>query len=106
MKKMSHEIQIVAPAASVWDAVVDPHKYMAWTWQFHPTSYFDGGWDKGDKILFLGQDEQGSIGGMVAEIAESEFAKYISIRHLGYVQDGVEDTESKGVQAHFPSYEN
>jgi predicted 3-demethylubiquinone-9 3-methyltransferase (glyoxalase superfamily)/uncharacterized protein YndB with AHSA1/START domain len=106
MKKMSHEIQIVAPAASVWDAVVDPHKYRAWTREFHPTSYFEGGWNKGDKILFLGQDEKGSIGGMVAEIAESDFPKFISIRHLGYVQDGVEDTQSEAVRALFPSYEN
>lgn len=106
MKKMSHEIQIVAPAASVWDAIVDQHKYIAWTREFHPTSYFEGGWSKGDKILFLGQDEKGSIGGMVAEIAESDFPNTISIRHLGYVQDGVEDTESDAVRASFPSYEN
>lgn len=103
---MSHEIQIVAPAASVWDAIVDQRKYIAWTREFHPTSYFEGGWDKGDKILFLGQDDKGSIGGMVAEIAESDFPKYISIRHLGFVQDGVEDTESESVRSSFPSYEN
>lgn len=35
---MSHEFQIVAPVASVWAAIVDQGKYIAWTREFHPTS--------------------------------------------------------------------
>jgi hypothetical protein len=43
---------------------------------------------------------------MVAEIAESKKYSYISIRHLGYILDGREDTESEPVKQWAPAYEN
>jgi hypothetical protein len=60
----------------------------------------------GDKINFVGIDEKGEKGGMVSEIAESRKPEYISIRHLGYMQNGVEDTTSEAVKAWAPAYEN
>ena len=43
---------------------------------------------------------------MVAEIAESRNNEFISIRHLGYVANGVEDTTSDAIRAWAPAYEN
>lgn len=43
---------------------------------------------------------------MVAEIAEHRPNEFISIRHLGSISNGVEDTESEAVRAWAPAYEN
>ena len=43
---------------------------------------------------------------MVSEIAESNYPGFISIRHLGYIMDGVEDTTSDKIKEWAPSYEN
>lgn len=43
---------------------------------------------------------------MVAEIAESRKYEFISIRHLGFIANGVEDTTSELAKAWAPAYEN
>lgn len=106
MKKLNLDIHINASQEKVWDTITDDKKYREWTSVFQPTSYFEGGWNTGDKINFVGVDEKGQKGGMVSEIAESRKPEYISIRHLGYMQDGVEDTTSDAVKAWAPAYEN
>ena len=44
--------------------------------------------------------------GMVSEIAECRTNEFISIRHLGFIANGVEDTTSEAVRAWAPAYEN
>ena len=43
---------------------------------------------------------------MVAEIAVNRPLEYVSIRHLGEIKDGAEDTTSEQVRAWAPAYEN
>ena len=43
---------------------------------------------------------------MVAEIAENRPNAFISIRHLGFIAKGVEDTSSEAVRSWAPAYEN
>lgn len=92
MKKLSYQIDIKAPVSKVYDSMIDKDTYKQWTAEFNPTSDFEGGWNKGDKILFTGEHE-GKKGGMVAEIAENIPNKYISIRHIG-ILDGEEEITS------------
>lgn len=106
MKKIHTSIEIKGTQAEVWDAIVNDEKYRLWTATFSPGSHFKGGWNKGDKILFLGPDKDGAMSGIVSEIAESTYPSYISIQHNGYVTNGVEDTTSEAVHAWFPAYEN
>ena len=57
--------------------------------------------------VFLGPDpETGSEGGMVSRIAENRQYEFISVEHLGVVQDGVEDTTSEVARQWAPAYEN
>lgn len=105
MKKLNLDIQIDAPREIVWESIVNPKKYMYWTSAFAEGSYFEGGWNKGDKIRFLANHEN-ETGGMFSEIAESRFPEYISIRHLGYIKNGVVDTKSDEVKKWAPMYEN
>jgi hypothetical protein len=105
MKKLKLDIEINASREKVWDAIVNDEKYRQWTAAFMEGSFFEGGWNKGDAIRFLAIVD-GKKGGMVAEIAESIYPEFISIRHLGEIQNGVDDTTSEKVKAWTPAYEN
>ena len=43
---------------------------------------------------------------MLSEIAECRNNEFISIRHLGMISNGIEDTTSESVLAWAPAYEN
>jgi uncharacterized protein YndB with AHSA1/START domain len=102
VKRIQFRETIGAPVARVWEVMLDPENYQRWTAAFCEGSSFDGSWDQGSKMRFL--DPAGN--GMIAEIAESRLHEFISIRHLGYIMDGVEDTESESVRAWAPAFEN
>jgi hypothetical protein len=106
MSKMHFEIFVRAKPARVWETVVDDRKFREWTSVFNEHSHYIGGWEKGDAIRFLGQNEKGEMEGMVSEIAESKKYSFISIRHLGYIQGGKEDSTSDAVRKWAPAYEN
>ncbi|MCW4001264.1 MAG: SRPBCC domain-containing protein [Candidatus Bathyarchaeota archaeon] len=104
--KLHYEIMIEASPEEVWDAIVDDAKYRQWTRVFQEGSYFEGGWEKGDKIRFLSTNAKGEKEGMIAEIAESQKNRFLSIRHLGMVLGGKEDTVSEAAKNWVPAYEN
>lgn len=107
MQKQTYQIEINAPASAVWDAIVNPMKYRIWTYAFNKDSHFDGGWNKGDKIHFIGCDEEtGQLQGMASQIDESILNEFISIKHLGVVNNGKEDFESEMAKSWAPAYEN
>ena len=101
-KTLTFEIAIHAPRARVWATMLDPETYKAWTSAFCEGSYFVGSWDEGAKIQFLSP----SGDGMTAVIAENRLHEFVSIRHLGVIEKGVEDTSSEKVRAWAPAYEN
>jgi hypothetical protein len=102
MKTLTFDVTIQAPRNEVFATMLDAEGYMAWTAPFCEGSYFAGSWEPGAKIHFLAP----SGDGMVAEIAENRPDEYVSIRHLGEVRNGVEDTTSDKVRAWAPAYEN
>jgi uncharacterized protein YndB with AHSA1/START domain len=106
MKKLHFETVINASRDKVWYNIVNEKPYMEWTAMFMPGSSFEGSWDKGAKIRFIARNEEGKIEGMTSEIAENKPYDFISIRHLGVIQNGVEDKESEEVKKWTPSYEN
>lgn len=90
MKTMHFSIVINAPVEKVWRTMLEQDTYRIWTAEFMPGSYYEGNWEQGSKILFLGQDRTG----MTSIIAENRPYQYLSISHRGVVMAGVEDTES------------
>ena len=106
MKKINLEIDINASCENVWDAIVKESKYRQWASVFHEGSYFEGSWNKGDTIRFLVINAEGQKEGMVSEIAESDYPHHISIRHLGFIYNGIDDTTSEEIRKWAPSYEN
>ena len=107
MTKLHFSITINAPKAKVWNTMLDDVTYRIWAEAFTPGSHYVGDWSKGSKILFLGPDAKtGKMGGMVSRIKENRLHEYISIEHLGMVNDGKEDTTSEAVKAWAGAHEN
>lgn len=106
MKKITFTIEINSPKNKVFEKIVELENYKKWTAPFNPTSYFEGGWNKGDKIQFLGTDTDGKKGGMASEIADNVYGEIISIRHLGIVDGDTIITEGPAVESWTPAYEN
>ncbi|NUM47028.1 MAG: SRPBCC domain-containing protein [Anaerolineales bacterium] len=107
MQKLHFSMLIHAPKDKVWHVMLDDQPYREWTKAFNEGSYYKGNWEKGSKILFLGPDPNtGEEGGMVSRIAENKPYEFISIEHLGIVQNGVEDTTSEAARKWTPAFEN
>lgn len=101
MKKLQFTVSINAPVQKVFDVMLgisSKSTYEQWTSVFNPTSSYDGNWEKGSKILFIGVDENGKRGGMVSQIAENIPNKFISIRHYGLLQADEEIVEGPEVE--------
>jgi hypothetical protein len=65
-----------------------------------------GDWNEEGKMLFLAPDETGEMSGMVSRIKENRPYEYISIEHIGIVQNGKEDTSSESVKEWAGALEN
>lgn len=101
-KKLHFAIDIAATPEVVFRVMLDPETYKAWTQAFVAGSYYEGAWRQGERITFLSP----SGDGMLSEIVEHRPNEFTSIRHLGFIHQGVVDTESDAVKAFVPAYEN
>lgn len=102
MKTLTFEVTLNVPRAVAWEAMLGQEGYKAWTAAFCEGSYFTGSWEAGARIQFRSPTGDG----MTAEIAENTLHEYVSIRHLGMIVNGVEDTTSEQIRAWAPAYEN
>ena len=102
MEKQHFSILINAPREKVWQILWNDQNYREWTSVFSEGSRAETDWKKGSKVLFLG----GSGEGMVSRIEENIANEFMSIKHLGIVKDGVEDTDSEEVKKWVGAMEN
>lgn len=109
MKKLQFNVKINASATKVYDVMLgisNKLTYEQWTILFNPTSTYEGNWNKGSKILFIGIDDKGEKGGMVSEVAENIPSQFVSIRHYGLLKADQEITEGPEVEKWANSFEN
>ena len=109
MKKLQFKTNINAPIAKVYNTMLgldNKATYEAWTAKFNPTSTYEGNWEKGSKILFIGTGEDGEKGGMVSEIAENIPNKFVSIRSYGILKGDTEITEGEEIEKWAGGLEN
>ncbi len=109
MQKIHHSIFINAPVEKAWNTMLEDATYREWTAPFNPGSYYEGDWNEGSIIKFLGVDENGDaqMGGMYSRIAQNRPHEFVSIEHLGFVDlEGNIDTTSEEVKKWTPAFEN
>ena len=109
MRKLQFKVQINEPSTKVYDVMLgisNKSNYEQWTALFNPTSTYEGNWNKGSKIRFVGVDEHGKKGGMVSEIAENIPNRFVSVRHYGLLQDDKEIIEGPEVEKWANGLEN
>lgn len=109
MKKLQFNISIHAPVSAVYNVMLgisSKSTYEQWTALFNPTSTYEGNWEKGSKMLFIGVDEKGEKGGIVSKIAENIPHQFVSIQHYGLVNAGKEITEGAEVEKWANGFEN
>ncbi|MFC4210863.1 SRPBCC domain-containing protein [Pedobacter lithocola] len=95
MKKLTFEILINAPKEIVWNIIIGDDTYPEWASVFCEGSKAVTNWATGSKALFV--DDSNS--GMVSIIEENIPYSFLSIKHVGEVKDGIEDTDSENVKA-------
>lgn len=109
MTKLQFKVSINASIDKIFDCMLglsSKSTYEQWTAMFNPTSTYEGSWDKGSKILFIGVDEKGEKGGMVSRIVENISNQFVSIQHYGLVNAGKEITEGPEVEKWANGFEN
>jgi hypothetical protein len=102
MEKKEFTITINAPKEKIWEILWSDKSYREWTSVFAEGSTAETDWKKGSKALFT--DGKGQ--GMVSTIVENIPNEFMSIKHLGEIKNGVEDTESEKVQQWAGAMEN
>ena len=109
MKRLQYKIDIHASAEKVFNTMLgigNIETYEQWTSEFNPTSTYEGSWEKGSKMYFVGTDKNGKRGGMVSEIADNIPFRFVSIRHYGILDGENEITEGAEVEKWAGGLEN
>ncbi|WP_051972969.1 hypothetical protein [Cryobacterium sp. MLB-32] len=103
MKKLHFTVGVDAPARHLWATMLDETTYREWTGAFNSNSnsdsHFEGTWEVGDTIRFVGLDSKGSVGGMIATVVDNRPGEFVSLEYVGQVLDGVDDTTSEFARA-------
>ena len=105
-KTLNYSITINAPASKVYTNMLSEDGYKQWTAVFNAASLFIGSWEKGARIQFLGCDANGKVGGMISRIAENIPNEFVSIEHMGKVQNGEAITNGAEVESWAGAHEN
>ena len=109
MEKLQYKISIKASANKVYDFMLglsNKSTYEQWTFIFNPTCTYEGNWEEGTKMLFIGVDENGDKGGMVSKIIKNKPNQYVTIQHYGLVQGDKEIMEGSEVEKWANGLEN
>ncbi|QBQ41517.1 SRPBCC domain-containing protein [Sphingobacterium psychroaquaticum] len=106
MKRKNYRIEINASAAHVFETMLGKTTYKQWTAEFNPTSDFEGHWELGEKISFIGYNKEGEKEGMLGKIAAYIPNKHISIQYIGLIHQNTEITEGPMVEEWVGLFEN
>ena len=106
MEKMQFKTDIQADVAKVYHMMLEKEGYRQWTSIFMPTSDYEGSWNKGEKISFVGTNKEGKKEGMVGVIKENIPQEFVSIEYIGMLDGDEEVTQGPRVEEWIGSHEN
>ena len=98
MEKIKFETIINESAAKVYNCMLADDTYRQWTAEFNPSSFYEGKWETGEKMLFVGISSEGKKEGMVSRIAIAEPGKQVRIEHLGILKNDTEITSGSEME--------
>ena len=101
METLSYSKEINASQEKIWDVLWNPATYNKWTQFFNPDSMMKSDWKVNGKTYFT--DKSGN--GMVSTIDSLNEPHEVVFKHLGMIENGVEDTQSKEVMEWSGAYE-
>src|SRR5690606_9713108 len=105
-EKIHFEIYIDAGPEKVFSIMLDKKFYQQWASEFNPSSRYEGNWQKGSEIRFLGTDRDGDTGGMISRVADIVPGQFVRIEHLGIIQEGNDITSGPEVENWAGAMEN
>lgn len=109
MKRLQFTITINAPAVLVHNTMLglsNKSYYEQWTAEFNPTSSYEGTWEKGSEIKFVGVNEQGEKEGLLAKVVDHIPAKFVSLQYIGVVNGDQISTEGPEIEHWLHGFEN
>jgi uncharacterized protein YndB with AHSA1/START domain len=106
MEKIKFEATINAPAEKVYSTMLADATYRQWTAEFNPSSYYEGKWETGAKILFVGISKEGKKEGMIGKIREAIPNVFVSIEYVGIMSDGAEIISGPQIEGWAGAQEN
>lgn len=95
MEHLEYKIEISAPVKKVWETMLNKDTYEQWVARSWPGSTYEGKWEKGTQIRFIGSDGSGTLAELV-EVKPYERVLATQIAMLG--KGGVEDRASEVAQ--------
>ncbi|WP_213813679.1 SRPBCC domain-containing protein [Glaciihabitans sp. dw_435] len=106
MKTLHFSIDIAAPVNIVWSTMLDDETYRVWTGAFHEGSRFDGDWNVGSTIRFVGPNDDGTESGLIATVVENRPHEFVSLEYAGQVDRGADDLMSDFARSIAGTHEN
>lgn len=81
---------IAATPQKVYNTMLNSETYSIWTTPFNANSRFEGSWQPGSTMHFIGCDDDGEESGMISRINENIPGQFVSIQHLGFLRGNEE----------------
>lgn len=81
---------IAATPEKVHRLMLADQTYREWTAIFNPGSFYEGSWEEGAEIRFVGHNENGQKEGMIGHIAVHKPQQYVAIAYDGMIEKGVD----------------
>lgn len=94
METLDYEIRIHAPITEVWDMLWNPQTYPQWRQFLRASAPLESDWKVGGRTYF--KDAEGK--GFASTIVSLDPPFEVVFRHLGTVENGEEDTQSREVK--------
>ncbi len=93
MKTLTFKTNINAPRQKVWTVMLNKPTYEEWVGVSWPTSSYEGKWQKGNHVKFVGPDGSGTLAHIKEHQAyELTLAEHVAVLNPGGAEDRDSDT--------------
>jgi len=106
METLKFKITIKADAEKVYHTMLGEETFKQWTSVFNPSSRYEGNWDKGSQLRFIGESKEGKQEGMIGIVRENTPFRFVSVEYIGLVDGDKELYEGPGIEEWINTFEN